>query len=224
MMKIHPSTVVIARAGTSRPSVPGTPQPVPERSTAAATAQPISSANTSSRPVLRKSKVTSTRPARKTRRVRRPSPYCGRNRPAAQAAPSAASARRRIVPGLTCGNPFLRRELELAGPADDPPVDRLPPAAGGRQRWLAAPEAPRVEVDDQAALAAHPQVEQGLQPVFIGGGRDHDQAAAMPPLLPLRVEQRGQRDGAVGLRQREVLEELLLLRFAACRLDHAEPA
>src|ERR1700736_5919175 len=223
-MKIHPSTVVIARAGTSRPSVPGTPQPDPDRSTAAATVHPISSASTSSSPVLRKSNAASTRPARRTRRVRRPSSYFARKSPAAQAAPTPATNRRKIVPGLTCGNPFLRGELELARPTDDPPVDRLPPAAGRRQRWLAAAKSPRIEVDDQAALAANAQVEQRLEPLFIRGGRDHDQAAAMPPLLPLRVEQGGERDGTVGLRQREMLEELLLLLFAAGGLDHAEPA
>ena len=67
--KIHPSPVAIARAGTSRPSVSGTQA---ERSTAIATAQPMSSTNPSSSQVSRKSTVSSTRLARKSRIVRQP--------------------------------------------------------------------------------------------------------------------------------------------------------
>src|SRR5437762_1217491 len=172
----------MATAGTRRPSVPGTHW---DRSTAAATAQPIVSASSRRRPVSRKSKLANTRPARKARSVRRPSSLRGRISPAAQAAPIAATSSRTIVPGLTCGNPSLRRELQVVSATDDPPVDRLTPATGGRQGRLASTKATRIQVDDQATLAAHPEVEQRLEPVFIGRGRDDDQPAAMAPLLPL---------------------------------------
>src|SRR5256886_11259233 len=136
----------------------------------------------------------------------------------------AATSSRTIVPGLTCGNPSRRRKLQTVSATDDPPVDRLTPATGGSQGRLASTKAARIQIDPQAALAAHPEIEQRLEPVFIGGGGDDDQPAAMAPLLPLRVEQGGQRDRAIGLGQGEMLEELLLLLLAAGRLDHAQPA
>src|SRR5438309_8034552 len=55
---------------------------------------------------------------------------------------------------------LFRSELQLVSAADDPPVDRLTPAAGRCQRRLASTKAARIQVDDQAPLAAHPKVEQ----------------------------------------------------------------
>src|SRR5256885_17075685 len=105
----------------------------------------------------------------------------------------AATSSRTIVAGLTCGNSSLLRKLQIVSPTDDPPVDRLTPATGGSQGRLAATKAARIQIDHQAALATHPEIEQRLEPVFIGGGGGDAQLAPTAPHLPLRGVSGGQR-------------------------------
>src|SRR5439155_2963927 len=110
-------------------------------------------------------------------------------------------------------------DAEHVAAAHHPPVEGQPPRRRDAQRGPGSPEGGRLHEDAEMALAARGHVHQRLHPTGVAIGGDHHQATAAPPALAVAADGVGEREIAVVLGERQVLEDAQALRLTAARAE-----